>query len=93
MKQTPATGCVMVIMATIFVFGVGPYLVVEALSVFFPPFEITFRHFLIVMGLFILLAFSMTVMVAMWLAIYFQKIDERKAQPTRSASAACRARS
>ncbi len=78
MKQTPATGCALLTVAIGFIFGLGPYLILELLSVFYPSLEITLGLWALVLGLFVLLAISLIGAAAIVLALFWQKYDERK---------------
>lgn len=85
MKQSPTTDCTLLTVVTIFVFALGPYLVLELLSVFYPMLEITVGLWALVLGLFLLLAISLVGVAAIILAHAFQRIDERKRRANREA--------
>ncbi len=76
--RPPATGCALLTVAVGFIFGLGPYLVLELLSIFYPMLEITLGLWALVLGLFALLAVSLVGVAAIVLAHAFQRIDERK---------------
>lgn len=81
----PMLGCALWLAVVMFVIVLGPVIVLEFLGLFFPSIGVTLRLWLVVLGLFLLVAFSLTALIAGSLAIFFHGWNNRKREIDREA--------